>query len=234
VRAHHLDIACEAEGAGARDLARVLAAAEVELDPLAGGIDGRVVELDLEAQLVAVERVQARPLELGAFALTHLDRTQHADEALGGLLLDDAGALQQVDERGRRTIQDGHLFGRDVDIQVVQPQAGAGAHQVLDRVDLGATIGDGGGQAGVGDRPGVDRNLDRLGQVDPAKDDAGIGRCRAQGQLDTLPAVQSDADRLGQGFEGALRNHRSIVSFAAISRHANGYGSHCNSFIMAD
>ena len=42
-----------------------------------------------------------------------------------GALQLDARALQQVNERGRGAIQDGHLFGGDVDVEVVQAQADA-------------------------------------------------------------------------------------------------------------
>jgi hypothetical protein len=112
-------------------------AAEVELHALAGGVQRRVVELDLEAQLVAVIRLQPRPLQRRALALAHLHRLLHAQEALGRLLQLDARALQQEHEAGGRAVEDGHLLGGDVDIQVVQPQPGAGRQQVLDGLHLG-------------------------------------------------------------------------------------------------
>ena len=54
------------------------------------------------------------------------------------------------------------------------------------------------------DRERVDRDVDRLRQVDAAKHDAGVGRRRAQRQLDPLAAVHADADGAGHGLEGAL------------------------------
>jgi hypothetical protein len=128
--------------------------AEVELHALAGGVQRRVVELDLEAQLVAVEGLQPRPLQRGAFALAQFHRLLHAQEALGRLLQFDARALQQEHEAGGAAVEDGHLFGRDVDVQVVQPQPGAGRQQVLDGLHLGrarvAARADGAGHARVG------------------------------------------------------------------------------------
>jgi hypothetical protein len=55
---------------------------------------------------------------------------------------------------GRAAVEDGHFLGRDVDVQVVQPQPGAGRQQVLDGLHLGRHPGrrrpaDGGGHARV-------------------------------------------------------------------------------------
>jgi hypothetical protein len=66
-----------------------------------------VVKVDLERQLVAVIRVQAGPLQVAAFAFTDFNRLEDADEALGRLLQLNASALQQVDKRSRRAIQNG-------------------------------------------------------------------------------------------------------------------------------
>ena len=59
-------------------------------------------------------------------ALAHLDGLPDLQEALGRLLHDDAGGLQQEHEARRRAVQHGHLVGIDVDDEVVQPQPGAG------------------------------------------------------------------------------------------------------------
>jgi hypothetical protein len=144
-----------------------------------------VVKLDLEAELEAVVRLR-RPLELLALALAHLDGLKHAQEFLGRLLQLDARALQQEDEGRGRAVEDGHLLGGDVDVQVVQAQAGAGRHQVLDGAHLGVAAGDGGGHARVGHRLRIDGDVDRLGQIDAAKHDAGVGRRGAQRQLHPL------------------------------------------------
>src|SRR4029079_2603202 len=114
-RAHHLDVLGEAERARPRDLVLVLARPHVEDEALTGLADDRMVELDLEAERVALVRLEPRPRQLGALALADLDRAQDAQEALRRVLQDDAGALQQEDERRRRAVEDRHLLGGEVD-----------------------------------------------------------------------------------------------------------------------
>ena len=53
--------------------------------------------------------------------------------------------------------------------------------------------------------------VDRARQVDAAKDDARVGRRRAQRHLDPLPAVHADADGPRHRLQGALRQHGAIV-----------------------
>jgi hypothetical protein len=71
-RAHGLDVLGEAEGAGAGDVALVRPvpmsnSTRWPVESTAGWS-----KVDLEAQLVAVVRLQPRPLGCGAFALAHL------------------------------------------------------------------------------------------------------------------------------------------------------------------
>ena len=124
--AHHLDIAGEAEGTGSRNIADVTAAGHVERHALAGGIHRGVGEVDFELQAKAVVWLQSRPFSLGAFAFTNLHRTQDANKLFGRALFHNARALQQVDERCRGAVENGYFFGRDVDVEIVQPQPGAG------------------------------------------------------------------------------------------------------------
>src|SRR4029079_310686 len=72
-RAHHLDVLGEAERARPRDLVLVLARPQVEDEALTGLTDDRMVELDLEAERVALVRLDPCPLQLGALALADLD-----------------------------------------------------------------------------------------------------------------------------------------------------------------
>ncbi len=210
-RAHHLHVLREAEGARARDVARVVARAEVELHALAGGIHGGVGEVDFEAQLVAVVGLEPRPLELLALALAHLDGARDADELLRCVLQHHAGALQQEHEGGRRAVEDGHFLGRDVDVEIVQPQSRAGRHEVLDRVHLGAAHADGGGHARIHDGFGPDRDVHGFGQVDAAENDARVRRGGTQRELDPLATVQAHADGAGEGLDRALLEHPAIL-----------------------
>ena len=138
-RSHRLHILAEAEGAGARDVAFVAARPHVEAHALTGGVDRRMVEIDLETELETVARRQPGPHQALALALAHFHRFLDPQETLGRGLQHDASALQQKDKAGRRAVENGHLVGSDVDLQIVQPQAATSRHQVLDGLHLGCT-----------------------------------------------------------------------------------------------
>jgi len=142
-RAHCFHVAREPKSACACDVAAVVAAAQIKLHALPGGIHCRVVKIDFETELEAVVRRKPGPLGLRTLALAHFHRTRHPDEAPGQFLQLDTGALQQKYERGRGAIENRNLFGGNVDIEVVQPQTRAGRHQVLHRVHLGGAYANG-------------------------------------------------------------------------------------------
>jgi hypothetical protein len=75
-----------------------------------------VGEIDLEAELVAVVRIQPHPLEVVALAFAHFHGLAHAHEAARRVLQFDAPALQQEYEGSRRAIEDRHFLGRDVHV----------------------------------------------------------------------------------------------------------------------
>src|SRR3546814_6666500 len=74
--AHVLEVAHEAEGAGAADLADVVLGGEFDLGPRLRLGNRRVVEIDGEAQPEAVMRLEAGDL----VAVAHFHRTRDADE----------------------------------------------------------------------------------------------------------------------------------------------------------
>ena len=102
MRLQGFDVLGEAKGAGAGYLAQVGVVREIDLYPGAGLVDGRVVEMDGEAQTIAVEGLEAGPL----VAIGHLNRLAYAQEFLGRGLLLDAGRLQQEGEWGGRAVHD--------------------------------------------------------------------------------------------------------------------------------
>ena len=124
VGTHHFHVLGEAEGARAGNVAAVLALAQVKFDGLPRGIDGRMGKVNFKPQLVAVVGVESRPLGVHTLALANFYRLFDPNEAPRGVLQNDARTLQKEDERSRRPVQDGHLFGSDVYIQVVHPQPG--------------------------------------------------------------------------------------------------------------
>mmetsp|Transcript_46808 Transcript_46808/g.110149 ORF Transcript_46808/g.110149 Transcript_46808/m.110149 type:complete len:344 (+) Transcript_46808:2509-3540(+) len=170
--------------------------------------------------------LQLGPHQLLALALAHLDGLLDAQEALGRVLHDDAGGLQQEDEARGRAIEHRHLIGIDVDEEVVQPQAGAGRQQMFDGLNLGpagvAPRADGRGHARVADRQHADRDVHRRAQVDTAEHDAGVRRRRPQGQLDLLPAVDADTHRAGERLQGALLDHGRDCPGSGLGLALNG------------
>ena len=189
VGAHHLHIFGEAEGAGTGNIFGVIAGTQVEFHALAGRVHGGVVEINFETQFVAVVGQQPRPLGLRARPLAYLNKGFDPHKAAGCVLHDDSGVLQQKDKGGRRAVQYRHFFCRNVHIHIVDPEARAGRHQVLHRVDFGTARRQGRSQAGFGYRLGRDTDLGCIGEVDPAKDDAAVRCCRTQGQFHPLAAV---------------------------------------------
>jgi hypothetical protein len=60
---------------------------QIKFHPLAGGIDGRVIELDFKRELVAVVRVKPCPLQVGSLALAHFHGLGDADEPARRILI---------------------------------------------------------------------------------------------------------------------------------------------------
>ncbi|MNT05106.1 hypothetical protein D3C72_1397150 [compost metagenome] len=168
-------------------------------------------KIDLEAQLVAMVGIQPSPLEIVALALPDFHRLEQAQKALGRVLQLDTRALQQKNKRGGRAIEDRDFLSRHIDVQIVDAQTGAGGHHMLHRMDAHIALAQGRCHAGVHHRVRIHRNIHRLGQIDTAKHDAGIGLRGTQGQLDTLATVQSNAYGAGQRFDGTLLKHNPLI-----------------------
>ena len=136
-RPHHLDVLGEAEGARAGDLALVLARAHVEDEALAGLADRRVVELDLEAERVALVRLEARPFRARALAFADLDR---ASGRAGSASAPSCSAMPALCSRKTNDAAEPSRIGTSSAVmsttQVVEAEAGAGRQQVLDRLHL--------------------------------------------------------------------------------------------------
>ncbi len=79
LRAHHLDVGHESEGARTAHLLHVRAAGEIDHDMIAGGIERRVIEIDAEVEPVALEWVEAHEL----VALPHFDRLRTRTKRFG-------------------------------------------------------------------------------------------------------------------------------------------------------
>ena len=162
-----------------------------------------MVEVDREADLEAVERLEARPL----VAVADGDRLLDADEALGLGLVFYAGRLQQEYERPGAAVHDRHFRRRQVDIGVVDAESGHRREQMLDRRDADIAFDERGGKASIAYvfASGADFHRDR--HVDPAEHDAGVNCCRSQGHVDLVARVKTHARRSNDVFERALSDH---------------------------
>ena len=141
---------------------------------------------DVEGQPEALIGLEHRPL----VAVGDLDALLHAQEALGGALLLDAGLLQEKHERRGAAIHDGDFGAVEVDMAIVDSQAGERGHQVLDRVDLGLALDQAGAQPRLAHQVGPRRHVGRRREVETAKDDPGIGLRRPQREANLWPVCR--------------------------------------------
>ena len=208
VLAHGFQVAHEAEGAGAADFADVVLGREVQLDPGQRVRDGRMVELDREAEAEPVKRFEPGQL----VAVAHFHRLADTDEALGCVLFDDPGRLQQEHEWPGRTVHDRHFRCGQIDHGIVDTEAGQRRHQVLDGLHLDAVAAQAGAERGLADQHCAGGQVHRRIEVDAAKGDPGVDRCRTQGQEDLFTAVQADAGGADDVLERALAKHACRIS----------------------
>jgi len=83
--------------------------------------------------------------------------------------------LQQEDERAGAAVHDRDFGTRDVDVQVVDAEAGERRQDVLDRRDAGAAVLQRRRQPRVAHVPRVGGNGDRGREVDAMEDHARVG-----------------------------------------------------------
>ena len=163
-------------------------------------------EIDREIEHEAVMRLEARPLVV----LSRFDSRLDSQIALGYGLLDDPGRLQQKHERTGAPVHDRDLGTRNVDVQVVDAQSGKRGHQMFYGRDPRSVLFQRRRQSGVTNIAGVGAYRHRLGQIGAVENNAGIGWCRTQHQLDAHAGVQTNAGRLDFVFERALSEHRGL------------------------
>ena len=135
----------------------------------------------MQAGLVAG---QCRDLAAAAF---DVDRLGNLDDASLGLLLDDAGLLEGLDEVQARAVAAGQFGPVNLDLEVVDAQARAGRQAVLDRLDAGGAVA----QARAARPAGkvVDpRGHGHLGlAIGAEEDDAGVGAGRRKRTVASSP-----------------------------------------------
>src|SRR6476469_46010 len=107
-----------------------------------------MAEIDRERELVALEGIEARPL----VPVLHFDALRYAQELFRRRLLDDAGLLDEEDERRGTAVHDRQLRSVDVGIDVVHAEAAKRGHQVLDGVELRAILDEARGESRLADQ----------------------------------------------------------------------------------
>ena len=160
-----------------------------------------MVELDGEAEAEAVVRLEARDL----VAVAHFHRSLDADEALGRGLLDDAGGLQQEHERAGRAVHDRHFGRGQVDIGVVDAQAGQRRHQVFDGHAPWRRRRDRPVHRVVSLTSSASAGISTTGSRSTRRNTMPLSTGgRTQGEVDLFAAVQSHAGGADHVLEGAL------------------------------
>jgi len=92
-------------------------------------------------------------------------------------------------------------------VGVVDAKSAERGHEVLDRIDLGFSAHEAGGQACFANGVGACRNVYGRREIDSTKYDAGVDRGRAQCHAHFATGVQSDARSADQFFESPLAQH---------------------------
>lgn len=129
-------------------------------------------------------------------AVLDAHRAQNLEITTGRAERDEAGRLDGCDELGGAAVHDRHFRAVDLDQHIVEAEAGAGRHQMLDRGDgAGSLVADHRAQLGGADLvvAGVDELLMPAFEALAQEDDAGIGSGRPQGQAGRSPGMNADA-----------------------------------------
>jgi hypothetical protein len=118
--AERLDVAGEAEGAGAAHLAQIRGRREVDRRVLYLTLDVGVLELDVEIDAEAVVGCELGP----AVAALDAHGAPHAHEVLGLLLLLDARRLEQEHEGAGAAVHDRDFAAAEIDTGIVDAEPG--------------------------------------------------------------------------------------------------------------
>ncbi len=151
VRAQVLDVFLETEGTRATHFLDKRCGGKVDHAGLLLLGKQRMIEIDFETDLEAVERREFDPL----VAILDADLLFDLDEFFRRVLLDDTGRLDQKYERSRAAIHNRNLFRAEIDVSVIDAETGNGRQQVFDCRDSNTVLDQRGRQIGIApDEPG--------------------------------------------------------------------------------
>ena len=169
-------------------------------------LEHRVVELYGKTHLEPVIRLQHCPL----VSVLHAQFPRYPEKTLLFILFPHSRRLDHEHERTGAAVHDRHLLGADVDIGVIDAEAGQRGEQVLHRGNPCSVADQRCGQPGAADVGHLRGDLRRGVMVNAAEDNTRVGRCRADGDIGFLAGMQPYPLRPDRIFQCALSDHVSI------------------------
>src|SRR5262245_42574712 len=124
-------------------------------------------------------------------------------------LLSAPGRVEECHERASAAVESGDLAPLDLDLQVVDAQAGGRGQEMLHRLDARAVPPDRRGVVGTADA--LRGGGDSVGMTALPKDDPRVRRRWRQGHANGLAGVQPDAAHADGGLDGPLVHYEKIV-----------------------
>src|SRR6185437_9191094 len=188
-RPHLIDLVQEPEGAGTADLGLEGLAVEDDAEILL--VHRPAGEIDLEAHREPGIRHQAG----GFVAVADRDGLEDADGAPRRVLLGDAGAFDEEDERRGAAVHDRHFGTVELHHDIVDLGAGERRHEMLDRADgQPFAVAQGRAQQGFDGVPPARGDLGAAADdIHATEDDAAIRRRRKQRHGCLYPGMETDA-----------------------------------------
>ena len=175
----------EAEGAGVGDLGFEFFGAEAEFKLLV--VEERVIVGDGAIDLGFEAGFDGGVASVDA----DLDGLSYHQVGAGGGKFDDAGGLDELDKGSGRAVEDGNLGSVNLDLGVVDAEAGQRGHEVFNSSDPGAVDAEGGGVEGALDVLADCRDADPGEFVGADEDDAVVGGRRIEADVDEFAAMDA-------------------------------------------
>ena len=129
------------------------------------------------------------------------------------ILVDDPGRVEGLDEQTARPVAARAFGGVDLDRAVVDLEAGQGRHDVLDQLDHGRAVLNGGSALRRDHLADLGRDRGAVGQIGPDEPDAGVGFGREKPQRHVGAVEESDSANLRRAGDGSLRTLGDEHSF---------------------
>src|SRR5690606_21290857 len=203
LRAQVFDIPHEAEGTRTADFLDEGSTGEVDTGGLASAAEYRMVEVDAEGHLEALDGHEGCRLAV----LFHGHSTLDATELHVRVLFLGSRWLGQEHERTGAAFCGRYFRRTELHHGVVDTQAGHGRQQVLDGIHLDSILDQRGRHGGLADVLGPRRNLGHGVEISATEHDAAVHRRRFQSEVDLLTRVQANTGGPDGVLQCALSDH---------------------------